>query len=269
MPHLETIDPQKFLKRSRSEHFQIILARDNEHFSWTNETFQSNIQLYNREELVKAYYKAAKKAMERNGHLQIIEIIQLTKKATKISEWFTSGLELLLTREPEILDFFPLSKKQKEILRLNVLHFMSFDEIARHFSLPASNVEELYRKSIGSIEKTILQMLKAHNEIKLTTQENERLQRENEVLRAIIIKLEPDKEKSEKQTEVYQLPVTELPIESRIIRALHYNNIILIGELVQCSKKKLLSMPYLGRERTKAIKEALQKQGLSLSAEED
>lgn len=84
MSHLETISPEKFLLRSSAFNFQIILTTGKEQLSWIDESFQKieedtgsvlkNIRTYSREELIKAYYKAAKKAMELSGRLLIIEI---------------------------------------------------------------------------------------------------------------------------------------------------------------------------------------------------
>jgi hypothetical protein len=82
---LETIDPEKFLLKSRANLFQIVLLTDSEHLSWVSNAFVNmeeetasgfkDMQTYTRDKIVKAYYNAEKEARGiRNGRLQIVEI---------------------------------------------------------------------------------------------------------------------------------------------------------------------------------------------------
>ena len=85
MATIETINPENFLNRSNARFFQIFLVTDRELLSYTNNGFHNaqvtpmngfmNMQLFNRDESVRAYYDASRTARDlMDGSLQIVAV---------------------------------------------------------------------------------------------------------------------------------------------------------------------------------------------------
>ena len=84
MFNIQSMDAKAFVENSKAKFFQIFLVTDNELLSWTDAGFHNaeiasrgflNIQLFSREDAVRAYGRALNDAKTiKDGVLEMVEI---------------------------------------------------------------------------------------------------------------------------------------------------------------------------------------------------